>query len=133
MNPDSANADSVAIDNPVETLSTLVLLNGKGPRCMDVSGYSFPVLVKDLALPRSISTPLSQKAKLSEADETLRLRFHFGGMHVVCLRTSVGSKVLAAGYPGTGVLRRVVEQLSSAERALIRIEIPDPIDEFAEA
>lgn len=104
--------------------------------------HTFPLLVRDLNIP-DVYVPqveaIRKTARLRSStdrlrfDESIRLRIHFGGMHVACLETPEGTKVLAAGFPGTGVLGRELRRQPESAANEIRIESPRPWNELMES
>lgn len=72
-----------------------------------------------------LRTPLAK----ARAEEELKLRYYYGGRSVLCLKTSEGLVVVAAGRPGTGQLRKALESLAADERRRAIVCSPDPWDE----
>lgn len=100
----------------------------------------FPVPLRNLQIPpellREVETYRKGTRARTERDrvrleENLRLSIYFGGGHVVCIPTSEGRVVLAAGQPGTGTLREALEQLSPEDRAKVRVETPNRWEEMS--
>jgi hypothetical protein len=101
----------------------------------------FPVLLKLLPIPEQFVGDVEQlrtKARLrakrdkDRFEEDLRLRIYFGGMHVACVPTPEGRRVVAAGHPGTGEIGREIAKLDPRQRASVKIESPSHWDELIE-
>lgn len=130
------------IDEPVSTLALVNSTDGPTMDRAEISGHAFPFLVVELEIPPEFVQTVDELRKrarsqnrreLARFEEAVRLRIYFGGMHVACVKTKDGTKVIAAGYPGTGALRAELRRFDGDGEREITIEAPRPWKELADS
>lgn len=88
-------------------------------------------MIKELPEPDELRTAIEataseQHLSRQSVAEEFKLRYHFGGQSVICLRTAEGIQVVAAGIPGSGELYRALESLPPWERKRAVVRTVDP-------
>lgn len=130
------------IDEPVSTLALVNSTDGPAMDRTELPNHAFPILVGELEIPATFVPKVDELRKrarsqnrreLARFEEAVRLRIYFGGMHVACVKTKDGTKVIAAGYPGTGVLRAELRRFDGDGEREITIEAPRPWKELADS
>jgi hypothetical protein len=93
-------------------------------------------LVKDLPEPPRLKATIDDyvrqvpRVPRRVVEEEFKLRYHFGGYHVLTVRTADGLAVIAAGRAGTGELRAALDSLRPEQR---RNSVSQTVEPWEEA
>src|SRR5579864_425211 len=102
--------------------------------CKDVDAMN-PLRILDLDIPTALVDEVEQLRRTlrltgnkekREFDENVRLRIHFGGKGVLCLRTANGTVVLASADADSREISTAMWKLTPEERSRSYLDTPAP-------